>query len=384
MFLGANPKLPAESKVGKVNGVQRSNNIIIDYANSYVTGNILNINTSDVVCLLTGLDKSVLTPGIGAVVIGKWTNTGTNPGAESITIGYGTQPSVGGASATFSVAVGSDAQASGNNSIAIGVASVSTGTNSIAIGVNNTSYGAVSNNSIAIGGSALAQGTESISIGSTAQTAGYNYSVCLGSGTATSATYGLALGYGASTSASPAMAVGRSATAAKTGSAALGYYSSTFSSGELCFNGGLWSDGIDYHVGIMFQPFQLQTTNATPTEMQVPIGSATNSPGAYVILPTYSSSCFEMTIVGRVPGTTDRCVFTGTFMISKDANSASTVLDWNTGFTQKYATAALSGSSIAVTADTTNGRPAISITGVAATTIRWTGTAKITRSRTAT
>ena len=71
-------------------------------------------------------------------------------------------------------------------------------------------------------------------------------------------------------------------------------------------------------------------------------------------------------------------------MVSRESTAASTTIDYVPTITAIYATAALSTASVAVTADTTNGRPAIKVTGVASTTIRWTGNARITRSRTAT
>lgn len=368
MFLGANPKIQNFGKTGisqngnsvSVNGVSPGT-LVLPYG---LTNSAYNISITD----NTSYSRS--TSGyysvIGNFIAGN--NIITTGSANNNILFWGgcdqqnsTNPKTLTISGYGNIVLASDTGSNSNTTIS--------GAHNIILG--GPSFTSHSNSScVALGYAIGSLGNLSVAIGNTTFTSAGG--VAIGShASAANSTNGVALGYYANG-------------ANLNGSIALGYYATTTSKGEFAINTGNWSDGSGYGTGVSFQSFQIQTTNATATEMLVPEGSDTNAPSSYIILPTYSSNYFEVTIVGRVPGTTDRCVFTGSFLISRESTAASTVLDYSTGFTQKYATAALSSSSIAVTADTTNGRPAIKVTGVAATTIRWTGNARITRSRTAT
>jgi hypothetical protein len=112
-----------------------------------------------------------------------------------------------------------------------------------------------------------------------------------------------------------------------------------------------------------------QTTTATTTVL------TSNASGAgttnQVILPNNSAYFFQGEVVAGVTGAGDTKGWTIEGVIKRGANAASTVLVGTPTVTSSYADAGASAWTIAVTADTTNGGLAITVTGQAATTIRW-------------
>ena len=112
-----------------------------------------------------------------------------------------------------------------------------------------------------------------------------------------------------------------------------------------------------------------QTTNATATRLTSDISSAgtTNQ----VILPNNSAYVFEGTCIANVTGasTTSGWKFEG--VIKRGANAASTTLVAAVTPTVIAQDVAAATWVLAITADTTNGGIAVTVTGAAATTIRW-------------
>ena len=112
-----------------------------------------------------------------------------------------------------------------------------------------------------------------------------------------------------------------------------------------------------------------QTTDATPTVL------ASNSSAAsgtnQVILPNNSAYYFKGSVIANVTGAANGAAWSFEGAIMRGANAASTVLIGTPMLNRVAVSSGASAWSIAITADTTNGGLAITVTGIAATTIRW-------------
>ena len=111
------------------------------------------------------------------------------------------------------------------------------------------------------------------------------------------------------------------------------------------------------------------TTNATATALTSD-GSAAGTTNQ-IILPTNSAYYFKGSVIANVTGAASGAAWSFEGAIMRGANAASTVL---IGTPVLNRVAVSSGASlwvVALTADTTNGGLAVTVTGVASTTIRW-------------
>lgn len=115
---------------------------------------------------------------------------------------------------------------------------------------------------------------------------------------------------------------------------------------------------------------RLNTTDATATHItaDATAASATNQ------LVLRNSSAFRVrgTVVARNTSTNDCKEWTFEALIKRGANAAATSIVGTPTLTSTFADAAAASWGIAISADTTNGALAISATGAASTTIRWT------------
>jgi hypothetical protein len=114
------------------------------------------------------------------------------------------------------------------------------------------------------------------------------------------------------------------------------------------------------------------TTDATATVLTSNGGSASTT--NQVILPNNAAYYFKGSIIANVTGAADGAAWSFEGAIMRGANAGSTVLI-GTPMLNRVAVANGSGGSgswvVALTADTTNGGLAVTVTGVASTTIRW-------------
>jgi hypothetical protein len=112
-----------------------------------------------------------------------------------------------------------------------------------------------------------------------------------------------------------------------------------------------------------------QTTDATATRLTSNTSAAATT--NQVILPNNSAYTFQGTCIANVTagGTTSGWKFEG--VIKRGANAASTVLVAAVTPTVIAQDAGAAAWVLAITADTTNGGIAVTVTGQAATTIRW-------------
>jgi hypothetical protein len=111
------------------------------------------------------------------------------------------------------------------------------------------------------------------------------------------------------------------------------------------------------------------TTDATATRLRSNGSAATTT--NQVILPNNSAYVFQGTCIANVTGgsTTSGWEFQG--VIKRGANAASTTLVAAVTPTVIAQDVAAATWVLAITADTTNGGIAVTVTGAAATTIRW-------------
>ena len=268
------------------------------------------------------------------------------------------------------IAIGGNSLSSGGQSFADGHSSVSTGfyshattnsyasgSNSFAAGIanNSSSYGATGNNSIAIGNQCKATGNYSISIGHSNNVSGANGAS--------------AIGQSLTVAGEGAFAAGQTSIASGSYSQAIGHGANTANiHGKFAKANGYFNNYADAQYG----QFVLRgnTTDATAKILTTnnSAAAATNQ----IILPNTSAYAFHGTIVGREDASdgTDCCAFKVEGLIRREANAGTTVL-------VNSATTVIDNTpnwSMALSADTTNGGLAITMTGAASTNIRFVAT----------
>ena len=111
------------------------------------------------------------------------------------------------------------------------------------------------------------------------------------------------------------------------------------------------------------------TTDATATVLTSNASAASNN--NQVILPNNSAYYFKGSVIANVTGAANGAAWSFEGAIMRGANAGSTVLIGTPMLNRVAASSGASAWSIAITADTTNGGLAITVTGVTATTIRW-------------
>jgi hypothetical protein len=112
-----------------------------------------------------------------------------------------------------------------------------------------------------------------------------------------------------------------------------------------------------------------QTTDATATVLR----SNTSAAGStnQVILPNNSAYYFKGSVIANVTGAANGAAWEFSGAIMRGANAGSTVLIGTPVIDRVASTSGASAWTIALTADTSNGGLAVTVTGAASTTIRW-------------
>lgn len=119
---------------------------------------------------------------------------------------------------------------------------------------------------------------------------------------------------------------------------------------------------------ISFLALGVETTDATATVLTSDGDAATTD--NQIILPNNSAFAFKGQVVAGVTGAGDSKSWDIDGLIKRGANAASTTLVGSNA-TSSHADAGASTWSVALAADTTNGGLKVTVTGQAATTIRW-------------
>jgi hypothetical protein len=321
-----------------------------------------------------------------SVAIGNGADIGSTRG-ESIAIGtdaltnqsqaiaLGKAATVG-SGGSFATALGRNSLANGTSATAIGT-SYASGTDSFAAAIanNTSSYGATGANSVAIGEISRAPTSRSVAIGYKNNSQG-NLSLSIGWDNASTGAQAISIGQSNIASGNYSMAIGpyywNGADATGVLSVAIGDSAKSDKIGKYAFGNGRISASGDSQHGLNI--LRAQTTDATATGLTSSGDSSSVVPDSnnQIILPNNSAYAFHGTIVARqqasqgtacaawkIEGLIRREGSAGTTVL---VNSATTVLDNTPAW------------GMALTADTTNGGLAITVTGAAATNIRWVAT----------
>lgn len=262
--------------------------------------------------------------GTGAFQLQQTDNTATggdNRGANAIDLQTSRSAASQVASGAQSIVLGSSNRSSGISAFSAGFNNVSSGAYAASVGVSNSS---LSYASLALGNSNTANGTNSVALGAV-NTASGESSIAVGTRAFTKAVASLFV----------------------VGSALGGLGQSQ--SNQLSIGG--------------------QTTDATPTVLRSTSSAA--SAANQLALQNNSALAFNGLVVGTVTGAGNTASFKIEGCIKRGSNAASTVL---VGAVTPVLISRDSGAStwsVSVTADTTNGCLAVTVTGEAATNIRW-------------
>jgi len=341
---------------------------------------------------IDGITTLILRRGEGMQIVCDGTNWQT--GDKKVMRGYSENITVNQsrptASGSLDVAIGAGANATGGTGIALGFDASTTAARGTAIGTNSGANGSrvvTGSGAMALGGS-YASGTDSFAAAVANNTSSYGAtganSVAIGR--LAKATGASACAFGSSSTGNVAsgnnsFAQGVGSTASGVGSIALiGGTSSGYSSIVI----GVGNDnGVQYrrvygsNAGVQNSDFILwdDTTDATPTVISTNGNAAGISVATQLSLPNNSAYAFSGTIIARqqAAGGSDYAAWEVKGAIIRDANAASTSLGtYNINILSK--TAGASAWDVALSADTTNGGLAVTVTGAAATNIRWVAT----------
>ena len=346
-----------------------------------------------------GFTTYVLARETGVQIICDGTNWQFGYGRQLRTYAENGFSSLPTASGSDSVAIGRSAAASGTSAYAFGRSTVASATASTAIGLTSSLAGSqavTGSGAMALGGSYAsgtdsfaagvanntstygAQGANGISIGQITRATGTN-SIGIGKGVISSNTQSVAIG-GTSTnsSGSGAFALGSSfnvgfgANSSGTDSFAFGDCSAARETKKIAFAGwGVVQGGAQAGLIVLTR----STTDATATVLTSDTATASNS--NQVILPNNSAYAFTGTIIARqqAAGGSNYAAWEVKGAILRDATAASTVLG-SYNINALSATAGASAWVVALSADTTNGGLAVTVTGAASVNIRWVATIK--------
>jgi hypothetical protein len=111
------------------------------------------------------------------------------------------------------------------------------------------------------------------------------------------------------------------------------------------------------------------TTDATPAVLTTNAAAAGTT--TQVILPNNAAYHFKGSVIANVTGAANGAAWEFSGAIMRGANAASTVLINTPSINRIAASSGATAWTIALTADTTNGGLAVTVTGAASTTIRW-------------
>lgn len=298
----------------------------------------------------TNVDAAILPKGTGAftLAVADSTATGGNKrGTYAVDLQLSRAGAAQVASGNSSFTAGYGNTASSTYSAAIGRTNTASGSDSVAMGVNNTASGG---QDAAVGGTGnTASGGQSSAIGGSTNTASGSTSTVIG-------------GYNNTASGVNSIVLG-------------GSFGTTRSAVSMAYGGAPITNTSG---ASQFRRFILgrQTTDTTATVLaaNTSAAAATNQ----VNLANNSAFFFKGTVIANVTGGGNTKGWTIEGVIKRGANAASTALVGTPTVTSSYADAGASTWSVSVTADTTNGCLAVTVTGQASTTIRWVASIETT------
>ncbi len=325
---------------------------------------------------------------IGDSAISTGTNSFAGPksraqNSSTVALGINSNSSSYGALGNYSVAIGYQAKAANSWAISIGRDAISTQNESFAIGKSlaggDTSFSAqITNNTSSYG----ATGANSVAIGKLAKATAGN-AVAIGSKATASSTSAMSFctsyaNYGNVSSAANALTMGDGNSASATSAIATGYGANSTVQGKHAHANGSFGDG-NAEGSAQRGTFVLRcdTTDATAEALRTSSGSA--STNNQITLPNNSCYGFTGTVIAR-----ENSAQTNDFAIFEikggavRAGSASTTALGTYNINKISESTGAANWSIALSADTTNGAVAITVTGEASHNIRWVATVNTT------
>lgn len=288
-------------------------------------------------------------------------------GSNSVAIGSTSQ-----ATSTYAFAAGLNSGAGGAVAAGSGATSLggsyASGTDSFAAAVtNNTNtYGARGANSVAISRNANASAIDSISIGNTSS-ASSNYGISIGT-QSIGGVVGVGIGYQAKAIGYSSVAIGQQCqvTSLSSSGTAIGTQAVSGVIGKYVYASGALTNAGDAQKGLYV--LRSYTTTATPKAITTDNSTATTN--NQVSIGDNAAYAFSGLIVAKRNGSTESAGWRIEGLLMRSSGAASTTLV-NSAITVLNNAP---GWSIALSADTTNGGMAITVTGAAAANIAWVAT----------
>ena len=354
-----------------------------DATRAIAIGTLAKANVSDNIAIGSYTSST----GSGSIAFGygcaatSGTAIGTNSSGSGSTSSSSGAVALGGSPASgvdsFAVAiasVGGGRGATGGNSIAMGYYSWANGGYSVAIGRNATvqaTYGlAIGNNSAGFTSSVAGGADGGVAIGGASVTA--SNGVAIGSGnidlvTSSGGSFALAM-MGASAGGTNSIAIGNQCAAGGARSVALGHSAASTEYGKFSYASGRFAANGDAQAGK--HVLRRQTADATATVLTLDGGAP--SAANQIALVNGEAIAFTGMIVARQQSSagTASAAWKVDGLIRREGSAAATVLV-NSALT---VLSNVPGWTLALSADTTNGSLAITVTGAAATNIRWVAT----------
>ena len=315
--------------------------------------------------LRTNLDVALVAKGFGATIaqVPDETTTGGNPRGQRSTDfqkNRGTASQVA-SGTTSGILAGVSNQASGVSSVVVGGESNTASSTYSFVGGGQSNLAQTNTHATVCGGSSnTASGGQSVVAGGQSNTAsGNNAAILGGSGNTSTATYSTIVG-----------GQGHSANGGYSFIAGGRYGTARGIAGNHVFPA--CNTPISIVNGTTQSALLLlarQTTTATASVLTSDGNAA--STNNQVILPNNSAYSFSGEVIAGVTAAGDTARWTVNGAIKRGANAASTVMVGTPTVTMTHFDAGAATWVVAVTADTTNGGIAVTVTGALATTIRW-------------
>lgn len=159
-------------------------------------------------------------------------------------------------------------------------------------------------------------------------------------------------------------------------STTLGNLARVDTAGEISFANGDGGTRGDSRYSIII--CRRTTTNATPTELGTSDG-VSSDPTNRLICTNNTTYIYDVDFVVRNTADTANCAaYNIKFAFNRGANAASSTIS-SISKTIIYTLGTTTGWDVNATADTSNGRPNIQVTGAASTTLKWVATVKMTK-----
>jgi hypothetical protein len=326
----------------------------VDHGASYnIVGGQTNTLTGAVThSVIGGKSNTITVGGVYSAVFGESNSVDHD---HSIVAGKNNNIDLAG---SYSIVFGRDNYTNGTHDVIIGYSNTNLyGNSCYALGYSN---GVADVASFAIGASNSITGQYNVGLGfnnSTGGGAGSNHLIDIGTANTIWGTYNIAMGW----------YIANKNDNSDNYSIGLGYYANMRQYGEVVHAAGRFSANGDAQTSQLVA--RKITTNDTPTE--IALDGATN----YLSTEDNTAYAFVVTITAKKSGALDHAMYRLEWSTVRGTGVGSVTVD---GLVKTVIFETDSTWDVNVTADITNGRPAIMLTGVAATTINWVAKIEMT------